>query len=198
MLSNCARAIRQGLGDLRQASGERRQPFGQRREIPGQQQVDGLARIGPQRVPRVLAQFVDLEDPARDPFPEHHGVHGEFGRQRRGIEGGQPDGEAVERLALGGARCRVVLGKSVVEPVVTEPGGRVGMTLRQVVEVVRGQHGELGRGWVAAWVAAWVPLRRLGRRLGLGWLGGVGAHVASSACLGSFGSCPWFLRVPER
>ena len=51
------------------------QPFGQRREIPGQQLVDGPAGVGEQRVPGVLAQFVELEDPPRHAVGHHRGVH---------------------------------------------------------------------------------------------------------------------------
>ena len=55
----------QGLRDRREPPGEGAEPVGQGRVVPGEQRVDRLARVGEQRVPRVLAQFLDLKQAAR-------------------------------------------------------------------------------------------------------------------------------------
>ena len=97
---SCRRASASTAGNLRQPPGDRTQPVGQRREVPGQQLVDGLARVGEQRVPGVLAQLVDLEHPPGHAVRHHRGVHPVLGRQGAAVDRGEPRGPAVERTAV--------------------------------------------------------------------------------------------------
>ena len=99
----------QRRGNIRQPPGHRTQPVGQRGEVPGQQLIDGPARVGEQRVPSVLAQLVDLEHPPGHAVCHHRGVHPVLGGQGAAVERGEPGGPAVQRTALGrqGLRRRV-------------------------------------------------------------------------------------------
>ena len=128
----------QHRGNLRQPPGHRTQPVAQRREVPGQQLVDGLARVGLQRVPGVLAQLVDLEHPPRHAVRHHRGVHPVLGRQGTPIDRGEPRGPAVKRTPFGLKRLRRGIRQARVEPVIAEAGGGVWVPFGPVVQVLPG------------------------------------------------------------
>ena len=108
------------LGDRRQPPGHVGEPVGQRREIPGEQVVDrppGLASNGFQ----VCSRSSSSSKTRRAMLSaEHRRVHAQFGGQRRGIDCGQPGGEAVQRRRSAGQGGGGQVGQPVVEPVVAE------------------------------------------------------------------------------
>ena len=91
----------------------------------------------------MLAQLGDLEQAPRHVVAEHRRVDAQLLVEARLVDGGQPGRELVEAAALVVERRGAAVGKPVVEAVVAELGGDVGVAARQVVEVVLGQPAEL-------------------------------------------------------
>ena len=74
MSRSVARAVASRSGHRLQPAAERAQPVLHRPGVPGQQQVDRLAGQPEQRVPGVLAQLLQLEQPAVQAGPQDLGV----------------------------------------------------------------------------------------------------------------------------
>ena len=108
----------QGRGDPGQPASDRGEAIWQRGEVPGEQPVDGPARVGQQRVPGVLTQLVMLEDLPGHVVRHHGRVHLVLRRQRGGIHRAERGRPVVQGLPVGCERVRGGAGQLGVEPVV--------------------------------------------------------------------------------
>ena len=138
----CARR-RQRVGHPRQPAGQRVQPLRQRRVVPRQQHVDRRAGVGEQRVPGVLAQLLDFEQAARHVARHQRGVHPQLRLEGRPVQVGELGGEAVENAPLVRQRGLRHVRQQLVEPVIAQLGGGVGVAAGQVVDVLVGEPTQL-------------------------------------------------------
>ena len=87
----------------------------------------------------MLAQLFELEQAAGDVVAEDGRVDAQLLVEARVVDRGQPGRELVEGAALVVERRRAAVGQLVVEAVIAELGGDVGVAARQVVKVILGQ-----------------------------------------------------------
>jgi hypothetical protein len=130
----------EGLRDGGQPTGQAVQPVGQRGEVAGEQQVEGGAGVGEQRVPGVLAQFVEREEPLGELRAQDLQVDLVRDVEDRVVDAVQQAQVPLERAARLGQTRLGSVGKPAVVPVVTEPGGLDRVQLEQVVQR-RGRNG---------------------------------------------------------
>src|ERR1700728_260553 len=90
------------------------------------------------RVPRVLAELVNFEYPLPERVLQHAGVRPVLRAERAGVDAAEPGCPALDGPSLSVERGLREIGQMRVEPVVAECGGRVRVTPRPVVEVLRG------------------------------------------------------------
>ena len=121
-------------GDGGESARERAQAISRRRELPRRDVVDGTTGIGDHRIPRVLAQFVQLEGEQLEGVPEKTRVHAVLRAEHVRIETGQALQIPADYPSPALERLRAHVGQLSVVAMVAERRRPVGTVLERVLE----------------------------------------------------------------